>query len=120
MWSYRDFRSIINPTVGSGRSTGKSSACSRPATPRIEEAFNDLFVDALFDYHERLGTAPARRDIADEYYHRPDKAANILAEVETQCKWLREIGYVDVDCFFKIFELALFGGVRPTDPQTAE
>ena len=28
-------------------------------------------------------------------------------------RWLEEIGFVDVDCFFKVFELALFGGRRP-------
>jgi len=45
--------------------------------------------------------------------HRPDKAANILAPVETQCRWLRRIGFVEVDCYFKHFELAVFGGRRP-------
>jgi len=43
---------------------------------------------------------------------RPDKDANILLSVDTQCKWLREIGYEDVDCYFRIYELAVFGGRR--------
>jgi hypothetical protein len=34
----------------------------------------------------------------------------ILAPVDLQCAWLRLIGFQDVDCFFKVFELALFGG----------
>ena len=38
---------------------------------------------------------------------------NILAPVELQCEWLRRIGFEDVDCYFKIFELAVFGGRRP-------
>ena len=38
------------------------------------------------------------------------KKENILATVEAQCQWLRQIGFADVDCFLKIFELALFGG----------
>ena len=29
-----------------------------------------------------------------------------------QCRWLREIGFQDVDCFWKYFELAIFGGVK--------
>ena len=33
---------------------------------------------------------------------------NIPAPVETQCQWLRDIGFQEVDCFFKTFELALF------------
>ena len=48
--------------------------------------------------------------IAEEYATRPDKAANILAPVELQCDWLREIGYEDVDCYMRIYELAVFGG----------
>jgi len=44
---------------------------------------------------------------------RPDKSANILAPVETQYRWLRRIGFVEVDCYFKHFELAVFGERRP-------
>jgi len=36
---------------------------------------------------------------------RPGRAANILASVEEQCRWLRDIGFQDVDCFWKYFEL---------------
>ena len=42
------------------------------------------------------------------------KAANILAPVELQCRWLREIGYEEVDGYFRIYELAVFGGRRPS------
>ena len=52
----------------------------------------------------------ARAEVETNYYNRPDKAANILAPVELQCQWLREIGFTDVDCYLKIFELAVFGG----------
>ena len=44
---------------------------------------------------------------------RPDKADNILAPVEQQCLWLRDIGFADVDVYWKWFELALFGGRKP-------
>ena len=47
------------------------------------------------------------------YHARPDKADNILAPVEQQCLWLRDIGFADVDVFWKWFELALFGGRKP-------
>jgi len=47
-----------------------------------------------------------------QFLERPDRAANILASVEDQCRWLRDIGFVEVDCFWKYFELAIFGGVR--------
>ncbi len=45
--------------------------------------------------------------------NRPDKDANILLSVEVQCDWLREIGYEEVDCYFRIYELAVFAGRKP-------
>ena len=77
------------------------------------EAFNDLFVDSLWSYHKRRGGAKTREEVAREYYYRRDKQANILAPLDVQCRWLEEIGFVDVDCFFKLFETALFGGKKP-------
>ncbi len=53
------------------------------------------------------------QEIEHEYRTRPDKAANILAPVEDQCNWLRQIGYEEVDCYMRIYELAVFGGCRP-------
>lgn len=82
------------------------------ATADIEKLFEELFIDHLWAYHQKQGSSDNRQQIADAYYNRPDKAANLLAPVETQCDWLREIGFNHVDCFFKIFELALFGGVK--------
>jgi tRNA (cmo5U34)-methyltransferase len=80
------------------------------ASPWVESVHDDLFIDHLHLHHPE-GT---RSGVAETYYRRPDKAANILAPVELQCEWLREIGFTDVDCYLKIFELAVFGGRRPT------
>ncbi len=83
-----------------------------------EEAFDQLFVDALFEYHRQTDPQKSRQAIAQNYYSRHDQNANILTLVETQCNWLREIGFIDVDCFLKLFEIALFGGIksRQTNP----
>ena len=80
------------------------------ATEGIEAVFDDYFIDHLYAFHSRSNSEASRKQIAETYYARPDKEDNILAPVQIQCEWLRKIGFADVDCFFKVFELALFGG----------
>jgi SAM-dependent methyltransferase len=84
------------------------------ATQWAGQAFVDLMVDSLFQYHRQHDQDIDRDEVARRYVNRPDWSANILAPVETQCQWLRQLGYTDVDCYFKALELALFGGRRPT------
>ena len=86
-----------------------------PSTARVSSLSDELFIDSLMAHNRKLGGQKTREQIAADYVHRPDKAANVLAPVEDQCAWLRAIGFVDVDCYFKVFELAVFGGYRPAN-----
>lgn len=49
-----------------------------------------------------LGIAPGEED-----------PSNNLLDMFTQLQWLREIGFIDVDCHWKWRELALLAGSRP-------
>lgn len=53
-------------------------------------------------FRERLGISPEQED-----------ASNKLLGLDQQLGWLREIGFVDVDCHWKWRELALFAGFKP-------
>jgi SAM-dependent methyltransferase len=89
------------------------------ATRAGEELFDGLFVDHLIRFHKSAQSGATRQEIEATYYNRPDKKENILAPLEVQCEWLRQIGFQDVDCFFKVFELALFGGRKASNPALA-
>lgn len=82
------------------------------ASPWIEQNWDRLMVDRIYAHRRNTDPAVDRATVESEYASREDRAANILASVDLQCAWLREIGFGDVDCFFKLFELATFGGRR--------
>jgi ubiquinone/menaquinone biosynthesis C-methylase UbiE len=82
-------------------------------TPWIEELFHDAMSEHLFLRRRERGEDVTPEQVRRDYVERLDGPANILAPVEEQCAWLRQIGFREVDCFWKYFELAVFGGVRP-------
>jgi SAM-dependent methyltransferase len=83
------------------------------ATPGVEALHDEAIVRFWAGARAAAGKRVDLDAVRTEYHTRPDKADNILAPVDVQCAWLREIGFVDVDVFWKWFELALFGGQKP-------
>jgi trans-aconitate methyltransferase len=73
----------------------------------------EALFDAAYIDHLASRTGKDRARVEAEYHGRPDKADNILERVEVQVGWLREIGFLHADCYFKWLELAVFGGVKP-------
>lgn len=80
------------------------------ASPMYNTAHDQLMVERIA---AGQGDSANFDEIYDSYRTRADGGANILAPVEDQLDWLRELGFVDVDCAFKCFELAVFAGRKP-------
>jgi tRNA (cmo5U34)-methyltransferase len=74
----------------------------------VEALYDDAYIDYISSW-----TGKDRALVDAEYRSRPDKSDNVLERVEVQVEWLREIGFLHADCYFKWFELAVFGGVKP-------
>ncbi|VAX20648.1 hypothetical protein MNBD_NITROSPINAE02-1521 [hydrothermal vent metagenome] len=82
-----------------------------PEDPWVEEIFWDEFIQSVQDLYKSKGIDKTIEEINMEFEE--PKRANILAPLEDQLTWLREIGFIHVDCYIKYFEHAMFGGVRP-------
>jgi SAM-dependent methyltransferase len=84
-----------------------------PAAQLATDLFNQQIVDGYFRIEQRSGGNRTRDEMASVFLNRPDKDANKLLSLDLQCAWLREIGYEEVDCYFRIYELAVFAGRKP-------
>jgi SAM-dependent methyltransferase len=69
--------------------------CNMEHVASLSDRAHRRFLDAL-------GITPEEED-----------PSNRLLDAETQLQWLREIGFEDVDCYWKWRELALLIGKRP-------
>ncbi|MBL8050878.1 MAG: class I SAM-dependent methyltransferase [Anaerolineales bacterium] len=84
-----------------------------PESQLATDLFNNHIINQWYEQEKNIGGTKTKQEIKETYLNRPDKDANILLSVDTQCDWLREIGYKQVDCYFRIYELAVFAGQKP-------
>ncbi len=81
-------------------------------SPAHEDLYEEYFIDSICLAKEKKGEVVNRANEAESFYNRADKASNILAPIEDQCDWLRDIGFKNVDIPLKIFELGIFCGTK--------
>lgn len=84
-----------------------------PSATLATDLLNEHIIDGRYAIELQNGGSKTRQEIANIFLNRPDREANLLAPVETQCDWLRETGFEQVDCYFRIYELAVIAGRRP-------
>jgi SAM-dependent methyltransferase len=116
-----DLDAPLDPAWGTFDAVVSAYAIHHVADPRKRalygEVFDRLRPGGVFLNLEHVASATEQLhreflvalDIAPD----DDDPSNILAPVERQLGWLREIGFDHVDCHWKWRELALLAGVRP-------
>lgn len=104
---YRDIHALLRP---GGAFVNIEHVAS--ASPTGEALFELTYAEHQLRFRREQGETVTLDDVLHEVHACPAKAANKLAPVETQLEWLRDIGFVDVDCYWKWFELAVIGGFK--------
>ncbi len=75
-------------------------------------AAHKYLIDSLRTHHEARGTEQVFKRVEQIIDTAHSEEVDLIAQVEVQCEWLRKLGFVDVDCYLKVFEHALFAGRR--------
>ena len=84
-----------------------------PASKWLGDLGVRLFHKSLLEFHSRKGEGKTSSQVWD-LVRGTSSYWNQISPLDSQLKWLTETGYKDVDCYFKLFDGAVFGGRKPT------
>ena len=108
------------PSVGSFDAVVSSIAIHHLEDERKRTLYREIFdllePGGMFLNLERVASPTpnlrVRSLTAGGHDHDSEDSSDRPLELETQLLWLREIGFADVDCYWKWLELALLGGAK--------
>jgi SAM-dependent methyltransferase len=75
--------------------------------------FDEYFVERMLEAEQERENPRPPEEVVRGYNDAHDD--DILLDPETQCDWLREIGFEQAEVYFKAIELAIFAGVSPNE-----
>lgn len=80
--------------------------------PSLEDWYRELWKSWMREMQQRLGRT---EDLSEDVVRRYDdpKSNNSPDTLEAQLQALRDAGYIEVDCYFKLGIFTAFGGRRP-------